>query len=244
MGEERPMKRSTCMLVIGVCLTMIAGGCAATKQASLGSAKASGFFGDYSKLTPGDPAKGQALLVYINPDARWAHYKKVMIDPVTFWGDESGKLLPPDQHALTTYFRSALETQFGTKFQLVDKPGPGVIQLHVAITDANSAIPVLRTVSLVVPQARALNTLQEIATGHWAFAGSCQIEGRLTDAATGQMLGEMVDKRLGGSSLEAAAQWQWGDVQNALDAWAAKYAARVYAWTSGAAAPGSAPAAS
>jgi hypothetical protein len=80
-----------------------------------------------------------------------------------------------------------------------------------------------------------------IVTGHWAFAGSCEIEGRLSDAVTGQMLGEMVDKRLGGSSLQTAAQWQWGDAQNALDAWATTYEARVSAWTTGKAAPGSAP---
>ena len=115
------------------------------------------------------------------------------------------------------------------------------MKLHVAITDADSAVPGLRTVSLIVPQARALNTLQSVATNHWAFAGSCEIEGRLSDAATGQMLGEMVDKRLGGGALSSAVQWQWGDAKNALDAWAAKYAARVSAWTTGAAAPGTAP---
>ena len=235
------MRQSGIMLLVGVCLALGVGGCATTKQASLKSVKESGFLGDYSKLKPGDATKGQALLTYVNPDARWSQYKKVMIDPVTYWGDDSSKFLPPDQHALTTYFRSALETQFGSKFQIVDAPGPGVMKIHVAITDADSAIPVLRTVSLIVPQARALNMLQSVVTGHWAFAGSCEIEGRLSDAATGQMLGEMVDKRLGGSSLKAAAQWQWGDAQNALDAWATKYATRISAWTTGKAAPGSAP---
>lgn len=235
------MRTSKVMLLAGLCLVMGAGGCATTKQASLKSVKESGFLGDYSKLKPGDSAKGQALLAYVNPDARWSQYKKIMIDPVTYWGDDSSKFLPPDQQALTTYFRSALETQFATKFQLVDTPGPGVLKLHVAITDADSAVPGLRTVSLIVPQARALNTLQSVATDKWAFAGSCEIEGRLSDAASGRTLGEMVDKRLGGGALSAAAQWQWGDAKNALDTWAAKYAARVYAWTTGAAAPGNAP---
>lgn len=225
-----------------LCVALMVGGCAATQQASLGSVKKSGFLGDYSRLKPGDASKGQALLTYINPDARWSQYKKVMIDPVTYWGDDNSKFLPPDQHALTTYFRSALETQFSAKFHIVDAPGPGVLKLHVAITDASSAVPGLRTVSLIVPQARALNTLQSVATDKWAFAGSCEIEGRLSDAATGQMLGEMVDKRLGGGALSSAVQWQWGDAKNALDAWAAKYAARVSAWTTGAAAPGTAPA--
>jgi hypothetical protein len=33
----------------------------------------------------------------------------------------------------------------------------------------------------------------------------------------------------------AAAQWQWGDAENAMNAWAAKAASRFAAWTSGAA---------
>ncbi len=235
------MKASTRILYGGACLALLLGGCATTQQASLGSVKKSGFLGDYSQLKPGDAAKGQALLSYINPHAHWTQYKKVMIDPVTYWGDDKSKFLPPDQRALTTYFRSALEAAFSTKFQIVDAPAPGVLKLHVAITDASSAVPGLRTISLIVPQARALNTLQSVATDHWAFAGSCEIEGRLNDAATGQTLGEMVDKRLGGGAVSSAVQWQWGDAKNALDAWAAKYAARVSAWTTGAAAPGNAP---
>jgi hypothetical protein len=152
--KEEIMRRSgTIFLLAGWCLALGVGGCATTKQASLKSVTESGFLGDYSKLTPGDPAKGQALLSYINPKADWRQYTKVMIDPVTYWGDDSSKFLPPDQHALTTYFRSALETQFGAKFQIVDMPGPGVLKLHVAITDAESAVPILRTVSLIVPQA-------------------------------------------------------------------------------------------
>ena len=118
------MKRAAGLLGGALCLALTVGGCAATKQASPGSVKESGFLGDYSRLKPGDAAKGQALLTYINPDARWSQYKKVMIDPVTYWGDDSSKFLPPDQQALTTYFRSALETQFGTKFQSSILPHP------------------------------------------------------------------------------------------------------------------------
>ncbi|MCC6766168.1 MAG: DUF3313 domain-containing protein [Deltaproteobacteria bacterium] len=238
------MSQSKYILVSGLCVVLGLAGCATTKQVSVKQVKESGFLGDYSRLTPGDTAKGQALLRYVNATAQWTQYKAVVIEPVTFWGTDATKLSPSAQQALTTYFRSALETQFGTKMKVVEAPGPGVMKIQVAITDAESATPVLRTVSLVVPQARALNTLQSVATGHWAFAGGCQIEARLSDASTGQTLGEMVDRRVGGSSMKAAAQWQWGDVQNAMDSWATEYAARVSAWTTGKAAPGNPPTAS
>ncbi|MCC6848433.1 MAG: DUF3313 domain-containing protein [Deltaproteobacteria bacterium] len=241
MKGWKQMLRSNLTGVLALCVLLGLAGCATTKQVSVKQLKESGFLGDYSRLTPGDTAKGQAVLRYVNANAQWTRYEAVIIEPVTFWGTDATKLSPSAQQALTTYFRSALETQFGAKMKVVETPGAGVMKIQVAITDAESATPVLRTVSLVVPQARALNTLQSVATGHWAFAGGCQVEARLSDASTGRTLGEMVDRRVGGSSMKAAAQWQWGDVRNAMDSWAAEYAARISAWTTGKAAPGSPP---
>ena len=43
------------------------------------------------------------------------------------------------------------------------------------------------------------------------------------------VLGEWAERRRGSGSLQAAAQWQWGD--------AADWAAKLTSWTSGAATP-------
>ncbi len=230
-------QRAAFALLTG-CFMLALGGCSATTVAPLGSTRQSGFLGDYSKLQPGDPKKGDALLRYLNPAAQWTQYNKVMIDPVTFWGDEKSTVKPDDQKALCTYFRSALEKQLGEKFTIVDVAGPGVMRMQVALTDLESSTPGLRTISLVVPQARALNTVQSLATGKYVGAGSAQVEGRLTDAATGMVLAEVLDKRLGGGSASSAASWQWGDAEIVMDEWAKNIAARLHAWTTGAAAPG------
>jgi hypothetical protein len=95
----------------------------------------------------------------------------------------------------------------------------------------------MRTVSMVVPQARTLNTLKYAATGAYAFVGGAEAEMKLTDAASGQLLAAAMDKRIGGGSLEAAAQWQWGDAENAMKAWATQLTERVSSWTSGTAKP-------
>jgi len=47
-----------------------------------------------------------------------------------------------------------------------------------------------------------------------------------------------VDGRVGGGSIESAAQWQWGDVENAMNEWATMAANKLYSWTSGATKPG------
>ena len=121
---------------------------------------------------------------------------------------------------------------------MVTAPGPDVMRVQVALTDAEGATPVLRSVSMVVPQVRArLVSLQYLATGTYTFVGGAQGEAKITDSVTGQVLGEWIDRRVGGGSLEAAAQWKWGDVENAMKAWSALAAERLYAWTQGSAKP-------
>ena len=81
-------------------------GCAAGSQAR--SVQESGFLGDYSMLSEGK--EGEALRVYKNPNANWASYDKVMLDPVTVWmgADTQMKGVPPEdsQHlADLLYFK-------------------------------------------------------------------------------------------------------------------------------------------
>jgi hypothetical protein len=104
-------------------------------------------------------------------------------------------------------FHQALRTQIGQGFPLAEAPGPGVMRVQVAITDLQAATPGLRTIATIIPQARALNTLKYAATGTYAFIGA--------------------------GSLEAAAQWKWGDAENALTKMATVTAERLKAWTSG-----------
>lgn len=185
----------------------------------------SGFLGDYSQLRPG--GEGRAAMVYVNPKVKWSTYRRVLVDPVQFWSSDNGVPVA-DQKVLTSYFYNALrENLIKHHLRLADKPGPGVMELKVAITGATASTPVLRSVSVVVPQARVLNTAQSLATGSYAFVGSAQTEGQIVDSVTGERLAAAIDRREGGMSLQTAAQWKWGDAQNILDYWAEKTAGRI-----------------
>jgi hypothetical protein len=87
-------KVGTCsgrLALAAFCLALIVASCATTEMAAVKPAN-SGFLGnDYALLTPGETAKGQAGLRYFNPAAQWRRYNKMMIEPVTFWGDEAQK---------------------------------------------------------------------------------------------------------------------------------------------------------
>jgi hypothetical protein len=235
--------------VAGVALAALAMGCATTQQVKVSAQQATycAFLGNSlcAKLTPTDtpgPFSEAAVsgggtpvagLRYINPNAQWTQYNRVLIAPVTFWGGDDTKLSPADQHTLTNYFYQVIEQQLATKFQVVQEPGPGVMTIQVALIDAQTATPVLRTISMVVPQARALATLKYLATGSYAFVGSAQAEAKVVDSVTHQVLAAAVDKRVGGGSITTAAQWQWGDAENAMTAWAQQLTQRLSSWTSG-----------
>jgi hypothetical protein len=186
---------------------------------------------DCSLLTLG--GKEQTGLRYINPTVKWNQYSKILIDPVTFWGGDATKISAADQQMLVNYFSQQLKEQLGEKFELVNQSGPGVMKLDVAMTDVETATPVLRSISMIVPQAHMVANLKYLATGTMPFVGSAQTEAKLTDSVSGTVLALAVDKRIGGGSFTTGFQWQWGDAENAIDHWAELLATKLYGWTSG-----------
>jgi hypothetical protein len=222
---------------VGLFALLLASGCSTTVQSKPEAAKAleSGgtlppavmsFFGnDASKLAPGP--EGGAALAYINPNAQWSKYTKIQLMPVEFWASADSKVSQSDQQMLTSYFYNKLQEDLSKNFTLVNQPGPDVMTLRVALMDATTAVPGLRSVSVIVPQARVLNGLQSLATGSYAFVGSAEAEMKVTDSVTGELLAGAVDQRAGGMGLKSAASFQWGDSENAMDYWAQKITSRL-----------------
>lgn len=218
--------------VLAVCVLSVVG-CAATQKAEIkpGGLKCAFLGSDCSRLSPG-PEDGAALL-YNNPKADWTKYNKVLTSPVTFWGGDTTQVSAADQQELVNYFNQKLREKIGEKMPLADRPGPGVLKLDVAMTDAETATPVLRSVSMIVPQAHMLSNLSYLATDTFPFVGGAQGEAKVTDSMTGQTLALVVDRRIGGGNVSTGFQWQWGDAQNAIDAWCERAANKLSAWTSG-----------
>lgn len=234
------------LAAVGLAIMLATSGCATTVESKPEAAKAiesggslppsvTGFLGpDAAKLAPGP--KGGAALVWINPNAQWSNYTKVQLLPVEFWAAADSKVSPDDQKVLTGYFYNSLQTNLAKNFALVNQPGPGVMTLRVALMDATTATPGLRTISVVVPQARILNAAQSLATDSYAFVGSAEAEMKLTDSVSSELLAEGVDKQAGGMGLKGAASFKWGDAQNAMDYWAQKISTRLLELKGGSAA--------
>jgi len=231
------------LLAGAILLTSALSACSATSQGQVALQQqtptgqtdptgAAQFLGsDAALLQPG--AEGQAAYVYINPNVQWSNYKKVMLKPVEFWDNPDTSVSPDDQKMLTSYFYNSLQQNLQKNFILVNQPGPGVITMAIAIINAEGATPGLRSVSLVIPQARILNYAQSVATGHAAFAGSAEAAFKATDSSSGTLLAESVDKRIGGMAVSNAAQIKWGDSEAAMDYWSLHITQRAVALGAG-----------
>jgi hypothetical protein len=232
-------KSSYCKITAGLASAMLAGwlvaGCSQTSapgpnivQRVEGEQAApppsTGFLGnDYSLLQP--PSSGsipgqKAMLAYINPNANFSQYNQVMIAPVTYWADNDSKLSANEQQILCNYFYTVLQKDFAKNFAIANEPGPGVAKLAVALTDATSSTPGLRSISVVEPHLRALEMIDKGLTGTYAFVGSATGEAKLTDSVSGQLLAAWADQRFGGLAVKNVDVWKWGDADNAMNYWA------------------------
>jgi hypothetical protein len=189
-------------------MVLLVTGCSTTQQVTVKDEPGiCAFLGEAChELQPG--AQGEAGLRWVNPKSDPTQYNKVMVNVAGFFGTDASKVPPADQERLMALFQQSLTEALATKYQVVDQPAPGTVRIQVAILDAEAATPGLRSVSMVIPQARLLGTGYYAISGKYPFVGGGQAVFKATDAVTGQVFGVAVDRRVGGGSIESAAQWQ------------------------------------
>lgn len=201
--------------------------CTTTMQTR--SVEPSGFLGDYSQLREG---KGkEAQLIYIDDAADFSKYTKIQMDPVELHAVEGSKLEKLEtekQQALLNYFDAAIREQLGERYTFVDAPGPDVMRLRVAVTEAKGSKVVLNTLSAIVPIGVAVSTLKLAATGTHSAVASTQAEMELLDSASGQRLAAAVDARAGRKiTLRFDKFSKYAQVKDAFDYWAGRIALRL-----------------
>ena len=113
----------------------------------------------------------------------------MILEVVGFFGTDVSKVSPADQERLTALFQQSLTDALATEV-----PGRGPARARnrtaqVVILDAEAATPGLRSVSMVIPQARLLGTGYYAVSGKYPFVGGGQAAFKATDAMTGQVLG-------------------------------------------------------
>ena len=198
-------------------------GCASTYRAR--KATPSGFLGDYSQLKKGD--KDQELLIYVSPRAGTNKYEKIMMDPVRIYVSETNsrlsKIPKEDLQRMVNYLDSTVRALLKESFTMVDQPGPGVMQLRIALTDAQTANRALDTVSTLLPIGLAVSELRNLATGSHTAVGSAGIEYEGLDSLTHKRLFAAVDRRVGRKVTGKLDKFdKWHTANDAIDYWASK----------------------
>jgi uncharacterized protein YceK len=219
-GPARAARRASLALVAALAVA----GCT-TVQAN--EAATSGFLGNYAQLQKGTDE--QALLVYVDHSANWGQYKKIKFDPVTIYANEQLKpdeATPEQLQTLANYLDATVREKLKNDYQFVDAPGPDVMRLRVAITQAEGSMVVLDTLSTIIPIGRIISEVKLAGWGTGSFAGSAGCEAEMLDSTTGARLAAAVDRRIGRKSVKGTI-YKWSDVENAYDEWAEKLQLRL-----------------
>jgi hypothetical protein len=205
------------LMTITAALTFVLLGCATTTQTM--DVTESGFLRDYSKLQPGK--KGEAQLRYVNPNADFAKYDKILMDPIAVYAakenSDLSKLPQAELQDIVNYLDATVRDQLSADYKFVDKPGPGTMRLRIAITEVKGANVALSAGSTVLPIARAVSAVSKLTTGTYTGVARSSVEMELLDSETGERLFAGVDERAGGR-LTGFKKWE--GIQKIYDYWA------------------------
>jgi hypothetical protein len=215
------MRRLT-VFALSIFAVVAVTGCAETRHVT--SVDKSGFLGKelYDKMTPGDESKLEAALRWIDFSKDYSPYTKVIVDPVVLYRQPQhmgGGNSNDNAQMLINYFYNKLYLALTKHFELVNEPGPGTLRVQAAVTDYEQSWVALDMISTVVPQLRVTAEAKGLATGKPSFVGGVQIEVKISDAQTGQVVAAAIDRRVGGKTLGKGVD-NWADVKNAMDFWA------------------------
>ncbi len=182
----------------------------------------SGFLGDYSNLMEGDAT--QAERRYLQPGVDWGSYDRVLLDPVTLWRGNKSRQDGVSSHeaqVMMNYFYQVIYKDLEEQgLDMVTSPMPDTLRVQVAVTKLKESHVVMDVVSTVVPVGLVLTGLDKLITGKPAFVGEAEIEFKVKDAVSGELLAAGVDHRVGGKFLQASHLTSWGEVQDMMKLWA------------------------
>ncbi|MGH7893765.1 MAG: DUF3313 domain-containing protein [Candidatus Binatia bacterium] len=220
------MTRSAVAALLALALT----GCMAGHHVRSGvqPSEMSGFLDDYSLLRAG--GTGELTLVYRNPDVDWRSYDQVLLEAVAIWRSGKKSLDPvpeADLLRLASDFNAAVRARLGEGYQVVDRPGPGVMRIRLAITDARATDPILDV--LTAPGADAIphpGGAGPLDPETKRFLAGAAIEGEIRDAQSGALLAQGVDRPRRAASIDT-----WADLDHALAFWADRACDRLEART-------------
>ena len=158
----------------------------------------SGFLSDYSKL---QATEQFAAMKMYRDDSRKGGYRKLLFRPVEVWRGADRRLedvSEEDLQYLADALYQAMQKRLGASFEMVDEPGPGVLDIHLGftlVTHPESSIDFFSTAVPVRDLSRREGPLVE---GTRRFVRDCALEAEFieVDSATPSRRGVKTPKRV------------------------------------------------
>ena len=197
----------------------------------------SGFLSDYARLKPVSAADG--IECWRDPRLDAKRFDKVMISrivvslalPKAGKEGEQKTIDPSDLKTLTDYFNDSLVKALKPQMQVVDKAGPGVVVIRIALTDLVPTTVSDSVAGTLIPYAFIAEAGSGVATGRPAgstpYMGETGMEMKFRDGASGAILAECRDTQIG---RKYAADVNAGAVGTA-QTWASGYMNSFQAWS-------------
>jgi hypothetical protein len=183
----------------------------------------SGFLKDYSKLQA-DP-EFEGTMISLDSNETLKNYDQFIIDPVTFYLSpevkaEAKDIDPELIYAATTYFRSAVISELKKTYNVVEKPGKGVVRLRIAITGVEINRKDLKLYNLI-PVSLVITAVGE-ATGVRDSLAVMNMEGEALDSLTGRRIALVVQEKAHEVSAKNQVDLKAQEIFPLLDYWALK----------------------
>jgi hypothetical protein len=143
-------------------------------------------------------------------------YRKFLIDPVVvhFAPKAKGSAIDPaGLKELTDYFNDNAIKELSKNYQVVGKPGPGVLRIRVAITQISETIPILN----IHPGTKL--------TG--AGLGGASMEAEAIDTISGKRVAAVTETETGNRLSIVAGLSQLGHAKQVIDGWIERFVKRL-----------------
>jgi hypothetical protein len=217
---ESVMKTHT---VRTLCLALSASAILAACASSSTQPKNSGFLQDYTVLHKDDAPGGGSRMVYRNPEFTPARYRAIWLEPLQYFPEPQAT----DQVSMATltelrnYGDRALRQKLGSKFILVNGPGPGVAHWRIAVTAVGTQTEALKAYQYI-PIGLVITGAMAAVQGGRPQDASVAIENKVTDSETNVLLFASVRGGTG-ERVQSTSQGQAGvradDLKPLIDQW-------------------------
>jgi hypothetical protein len=194
--------------------------------------KFSGFLDDYSALAP-HPERPN-VLAYRAPNFQPKNYSQFMFPPIEIWIDPASeyKGVEPDQlKKVTDRLLEAITDALKDGYPIVDKPGPGVAIIRIALTNVYLKKKKWKW-QHYTPIGAATKGVQ-VAAGKNVALKTAHLEIEMLDSQSGQRLQAGVDFQAGEKLREKiqegkeAPETTWADVEDTLEFYAKRLRKRM-----------------